>query len=74
MRDTLAREGYRRLVVAGQAEDLDRVKPSSVMGAGGWVEWIAIGIGDADEGWISARAEEPSGRDRCAGRGWGARG
>ena len=58
MRDTLAREGYRRLVVAGQAEDLDRVKPSSVMGAGGWVEWIAIGIGDADEGWISARAEE----------------
>ncbi len=60
VREQLARDGYRRLVVGGQVEDLDRIKPSSVLGSGATLDVLVdrVAMGKRDEKRVASAVEQ----------------
>ncbi|MBK7584999.1 MAG: excinuclease ABC subunit UvrA [Myxococcales bacterium] len=60
LREQLAKDGYRRLSIAGEIEDIDRVKPSTVLAAGGLLDVIVdrVQLSPRDEKRVASAVEE----------------
>jgi excinuclease ABC subunit A len=60
VREALAKDGYRRLFIGGTSEDIDQVKPSTVLAAGGLAEVVVdrVKIAKRDEKRLASALEE----------------
>ena len=60
VREGLAHDGYRRLLVGGKVEDLDRLKPSEVLAGGATLDVLVdrVALGQRDEKRLAAAFEQ----------------